>query len=110
MEYKHVKGRVASAYAFTPPAVKSDLAHAYGIEAPSTVLLDQGSNVKLKIVLDQLSKKMTCHAVVDRCTRDESSEAYAIAFGQLSLADDEFQLLVNNFVEQDDTKMSSVKG
>ena len=99
MEYKHVKGRVVCAYAFTPPVVKTDLAHAYGIEAPSDLLLKQGSNAKLQIVLTHLSKRMTCKAVVDRVTMDKSSGAYAIAFSQLSLPNDEFELLLNNCVE-----------
>ena len=103
MEYKHVKGRVFSAYAFTPPVVKSDLAHAYGIEALSSVHLNRGSNVKLKIVLDHRSKRMTCHAVVDHVTTDKSSGAYAVAFGQLSLPNDEFEILLTNCVEQADT-------
>jgi len=109
MEYKHVKGRVVCAYAFTPPVVKTDLAHAYGIEAPSDVLLEQGSNARLRIVLTHLSKRMRCKAVVDRVTMDKSSGAYAIAYSQLSLPNDEFELLLNNCVEQDDMKMSSVK-
>ena len=105
MEYKHAKGRVFSRYAFTPPVVNSDLARSYGIEAPSSVPLDQGSNVKLRIVLDHLSKRMTCHAVVDHVIMDESSGTYTVAFGQLSLSDDEFELLLGNCVEKADTKI-----
>jgi hypothetical protein len=105
MEYKRAKGRVFSRYAFTPPVLNSDLARSYGIEAPSSVSLDQGSNVQLRIILDHLSKKLICHAVVDHVTTDESSGTYTIAFGQLSLANDEFEILLNNCLGQTDTKI-----
>lgn len=109
MEYKHVKGRVFSTYTCTPPVVKTDLAHAYGIEAPLDVLFEQGSNARLRIVLTHLSKRMRYKAIVHRVTIDKSSGAYAIAYSQLSLPYDEFELLLNNCDEQDDMKMSSVK-
>jgi hypothetical protein len=100
MEYKHVNGRVLSRYAFTPPVVNSEPANAYGIDAPSSVPLDEGSNVKLRVVLDNLSQRMTCHARVDRVAKDETSGAYAVAFGQLSFSDDEFEILLRNCVDQ----------
>jgi hypothetical protein len=102
MEYRHVNGRVYSRYAFTPPVVNSDLANTHGIEAPSSVPLDQGSSVKLRIVLHHLSKRMTCHAVVDHVTEDEATGTYSVAFGQLSLSDDEFKVLLDNCVEKGD--------
>ena len=48
---------------------------------------------------------MTCHAVVDHVTTDESSGTHAVAFGQLSLSNDEFEILLNNCAEEADTKM-----
>ena len=105
MKYRHVNGRVYSRYAFTPPVVNSDLASAYGIEAPSSVPLDEGSSVKVRIVLGHISKRMTCHAVVDHVAADESSGTYSVAFGKLSLSDDEFEILLNNCVEKGDLEI-----
>ncbi len=99
MKYCHVNGRVYSRYAFTPPVINSGLASSYGIEAPSSVPLDQGSNVKLRIVLGHLSKRMTCHAVVDNVIAGKSPETFSVAFGQLSLSDHEFEILLNNCSE-----------
>lgn len=94
-----------SRYAFTPPVVNSERERSYGIETPSSVPVDQGSNVKLRIVLDLLSRRMTCQAVVDHVIINKLRGTYTVAFGQLSLSDDEFEILVGNCVEKADTKI-----
>lgn len=105
MEYKHIAGEVHSRKAVTPPVINSELAHRYGIRVPSFVEpteftgFNQGENVKLRLVVDGGSKRMTCHAKIDWINKDESSGQYVVGFGHLSLTDEEFRVLQRNFSE-----------
>jgi hypothetical protein len=105
MEYKHIAGEVHSRKAVTPPVINSELAHRYGIQVPSFVEpteytgFNEGENVKLRLVVDGGSKRMTCHARIDWIKRDESGDQYTVGFGHLSLTDDEFRVLQRNFTE-----------
>ena len=64
------------------------------------VNLEQGRNVKLRVVLEDRSNRMTCHAVIDYVQQDESIGQYKVGFSQLSLTDDEFRLLLQSFVDK----------
>ncbi len=105
MDYKHIDGLVYSRYASTPPVINSDLAFRYGIKVPCTVEPGQfsgfeaGRNVKLRLVVAGGAKKITCHAKIDWVKRDESTDELYVGFGNLSLTDEEFQVLQDNFVE-----------
>ena len=105
MQYKHVNGPVYCRFALTPPIINSPRANEYGIEAPSMIdlhagshiRLKEGSNVKLRMLLDNRSKRMTCHAQIDYIRRDETGAETNIGFGHLSLSDEEFGVLMKNF-------------
>ncbi len=108
MEYKHVNGPVYCRFAVTPPVINSDLADQVGIVAPcqldvgagSHVGLKAGSNVKLRMLLDDRTKRITCHAKIDWMREDEWKERCSVAFSSLSLSDDEFQVLLKSCVEE----------
>ncbi len=103
MEYKHVDGIVYSRYALTPPVINSELAREYGVQVPCPVEpgqfggLEPGRNVKLRLVIERGTKKMTCHAQIDWVRIDEAAGRCMVGFGSLSLTDAEFHLLENNF-------------
>ena len=104
MKYKHVTGPVYCRYAATPPIVNSSLANEYGIEARSFVELEQDRNVKVSILLEDRTRRMTCHAKVAWVQRDDEAggafdERWVVGLSPLSLTDDEFQVLLANFVE-----------
>ena len=99
MEYRHVNGPVYCCYAFTPPTINSEFARRFGIQAPSTVELQVGSNVKLRMLLEDRKKKLTCRAVVDWVQEDETTGEFKIGLSHLSLTDEEFRLLMRSFVE-----------
>jgi hypothetical protein len=104
MKYKYVNGPVFCRYAGTPPIINSTLAEEYGIEAPSFFHLEQGRNVKVSMVLENRTKKMSCHAKVAWVKRDESAagafdKRWIVGLNFLSLTDEEFQVLLANFVE-----------
>ena len=98
MEYRHVDGPVYCRYALTPPVMNSALAEKYGIEAPSAVAMDEGKNVKLRMVVENGAVRMTCHARVDWVKEDKSTGEYRVGLSCLSLADPEFRILEKNFV------------
>lgn len=106
MEYKHIDGAVHSRVASTPPVINSDLALKYGIQVASFVEPSQftqfgeGQNVKLRLVLDGGTKRITCHAIIDWTRRDEATGQWLVGFGHLSLTDEEFRVLERNFVEK----------
>ena len=104
--YKRLNGRAFLSYAFTPRAVKSDLAHLYGIRITSDVPFDQGCAVRLRMKMNQPSKEIRCKAVIDQVTKDKSSGAYIIALSRLSLTNEEFELVLNNCIEEDEQKSS----
>lgn len=99
MEYKHVNGQAYCRYAATPPILNSPLALEYGMEVLSMLSLEEGRNVKLRVVMEGRRHRMTCHARVDYVRRDESAGQYRVGFSNLSLTDDEFRLLLQTFVE-----------
>ncbi|MFH0825328.1 MAG: hypothetical protein V2B18_21465, partial [Pseudomonadota bacterium] len=97
MEYKHVNGPVYCRYASTPPIANSDIALQFGIQAPSTIELESGRNVKLRILLEDRGKRMTCHGKIDWVKSDESAGGFTVGFSQLSLTDEEFRILMAHF-------------
>lgn len=100
MDYKHVNGQAYCRYAGTPPIINSPLAYQYGIEVLSMIDLEKGRNVKLRVVLEDRPKRMTCHARVDYVTWDEATGQHRVGFSQLSLTDEEFRVLLQSFVEK----------
>ncbi|MFC1835365.1 hypothetical protein ACFL2Q_11625 [Thermodesulfobacteriota bacterium] len=100
MEYRPVNGPVYCRYAGTPPIINSKLAELFGIESQSPVELEQGSNVKLRIILEGERKRLTCHATVDWVIEDESSGDFRIGMSNLSLTEPEFEVLVRNFSDR----------
>jgi hypothetical protein len=106
MEYMHVDGVVYSREALTPPIVNSEMALRYGIKVPCALEPSQfagpnvGSNVKLRLVVDKGTRKMTCHAKVDWLETDPETDKTFVGFGTLSLTDAEFRILAANFTEQ----------
>jgi hypothetical protein len=103
VEYKAIEGAVYSRSALSPPIINSDLALSYGIRVPCMVEpgqftgLSVGGNVKLRMVVDRGTRKMTCHAKVDWIEEDERAGQAIVGFGSLSLSDDEFEILLRNF-------------
>ncbi|MEJ2719499.1 MAG: hypothetical protein P8182_20600 [Deltaproteobacteria bacterium] len=108
MEYRHVNGPVYCRYALTPPVINSALGHRLGIVAPCELdmqagshrKLEAGTNVKLRMELDNRTTRMTCHAKIDWVRRDESTGSCNVAFSHLSLSDNEFQVLHENFTDE----------
>jgi len=108
MEYRHLDGYVYCRSASTPPVINSAFALRYGIQVPfrpepgQFSRLEVGRNVKLRLVIEGGSKKMTCHAKIDWVQRDEATDQWLVGFGQLSLTDEEFRFLEPSFVEKSD--------
>jgi len=106
MEYKHVDGTIYSRFAGTPPILNSELAFSIGLAVPLSIGpisesdFSVGKNVKLRIVIENSTKRMTCHARIDWVKRDEGSGTWSIGFGSLSLTDEEFAVLSRSFVER----------
>ncbi len=103
MKYGHLEGHVYCRYAKTPPIINSNFAEQYGVEAslPATsgsFMLEEGKTVKLRLVFDNRRKRMTCHAQVDWVKKEENGKQL-IGFSHLSLSDEEFKVLLNNFAE-----------
>ncbi len=104
MRYKYVTGPVYCRYAATPPIINSMLADEYGIEARSFVELEQGRNVKVRLLLENRTKRMTCHAKVAWVKRDETAggafdERWIVGLSPLSFSDAEFEVLLKSLVE-----------
>jgi hypothetical protein len=100
MEYKHVNGQAYFRYAGTPPIINSPLANQYGIEVLSLMSLEEGRNVKLRIVMEDRRTRMTCHARIDYVRREDAGYQYRVGFSHLSFSDQEFRFLLSNFVEE----------
>lgn len=106
MEYWNIDGHVYCRYAATPPVLNSDMATKYGIKAPSMVEPGQfsgfkaGRNVKLRIVLNGGKLKMTCHGTIDWVGPDSETGQLFVGFGNLSLTDEEFEILQRGFSAQ----------
>jgi hypothetical protein len=102
MEYKNIEGSVFSRQALSPPIINSELASEYGIQAPCLVEPGQysgpevGRSVKLRIVVNGGTKKMTCHGTID-WVRPDGTGTYHVGFGNLSLSDEEFKILTRYF-------------
>lgn len=111
MEYKHVDGNVYFRYASTPPVINTELALKFGIQGPCPMQPGQyagfeiGRNVKLRVTIDDGSKKMTCHGRIDWVEKDESSGQWSVGFSQLSFTEDEFLLLQEHFVEKSEKEL-----
>jgi hypothetical protein len=106
MKYVHVDGLVYCRFAHTPPVVNSRIASEYGIEAEVGVkaqygpIFAEGKNVKLRLILENRTKRMTCHAKVDWVRDDPATGECKVGLGQLSLSDDEFRVLLDNSTEE----------
>jgi hypothetical protein len=108
MEYRHVNGPVYCRFALTPPIINSPRASEYGIEAPSLIdlqagsnlTLKEGTNVKIRMLLENRSKRMTCHAKIDYVVRDDLKAETRVGLSHLSLADAEFDVLLENFTDE----------
>ncbi|MEW6138984.1 MAG: hypothetical protein AB1733_12185 [Thermodesulfobacteriota bacterium] len=106
MDYKHIDGLVYSRYAASPPIINSTLAWKYGIQVACPLEPGQyshfevGSNVKLKLVVADGTKKMTCHGMIDWVEKDEATGTCMVGFGHLSLTDEEFAVLEQSFADK----------
>ncbi len=115
MEYKSIDGPVYSRHALSPPIINSDMGTKYGIKAPCLVEpgdyagIKVGSNVKLRLLVDGGTKKITCHGAIDWVRSDEATGKWYVGFGSLSLSDDEFAILERNFVEKADKPVEFVR-
>ena len=71
MEYLHLNGPVYSRFARTPPIINSELAHRYGIQVLTNTksqygpVFEIGRHLKLRMVLGNRSKRLTCHGTID---------------------------------------------
>jgi hypothetical protein len=106
MKYGKVAGPVYCRYARTPPIVNSAFASEYGIQAEMGykpqpgITIEEGKNVKLRLILDDRKRRMTCHARIDWVEVDDESGEYRVGFSSLSLSDDEFRVLIESFTEE----------
>jgi len=111
MEYKHIDGQVYSRYALTPPIINSELALKYGIQIPCPVEpgpfagLVIGRYVKLRLVIEGGTKKITCHAKIDWVRTDAATNECLVGFGSLSLTNEEFAILEESFAERPARKL-----
>ncbi|MFC1851694.1 hypothetical protein ACFL27_16005 [candidate division CSSED10-310 bacterium] len=106
MKYGHLKGHVYCRYAKTPPIINSSLAYEYGIKTLMGIKLkhgfelEVGKNVKVRMILDNRTSRITCHATIDWVDKDEQTREYKIGLGSLSLSEDEFKVLLDNYTEE----------
>lgn len=111
MEYKHIDGNLFFRYASTPPVINTDLALTCGIQGPCPMQPGQyagfeiGRNVKLRVTIDNGTKKMTCHGRLDWVKQDSDTGQWSVGFSQLSFTEDEFLLLQQHFVERSDKRL-----
>lgn len=99
MEYRGVDGYVYGRYAITPPVINSEAALRFGVAALSDQEIREGGNVKLRFILENHTRRMTCHAIVDWITRSHTGDGFLVGFGRLSLSDHEFAVLERSFTE-----------
>jgi hypothetical protein len=107
MEYRHVNGPVYCRFAKTPPILNSEFAIRFGIEAFSefdaavvgTDSLKNGTDVKLRLLLNDRGQQMTCHAKIDYVVKDDATGECRIGFGSLSFSDQEFGILMESFTD-----------
>ncbi len=102
MEYLHLNGPVYSRFAKTPPIINSRMAHRYGIEVLTNTksqygpVFETGKHLKLRMVLDNRSTRLTCHGTIDEVTVIRATGEYKLGISHLSLTDKEFDLLLQN--------------
>jgi hypothetical protein len=104
MKYRHINGPVYCRYAATPPIINSRHADECGIEAHSFVELEEQRNVKVSMLLENRTRRLTCHARVASVKRDETAggafdERWIVRLSDLSLTDAEFEVLMSNFAD-----------
>jgi hypothetical protein len=115
MEYKSIEGPVFSRRAASPPIINSAMASKLGVKAPCMMEpekcdeIEPGSNVKLRLVVDDGEKRITCHGKIDWVKSNEATGRYYIGFGSLSLSDEEFRILERNFVEDTEKPVEFVR-
>lgn len=115
MEYKSIEGPVFSRRAFSPPVINSAMAPKLGIKAPCMTKpgehawIEPGNNVKLRLVVDDGEKRITCHGKIDWAKFDEVTGKCYVGFGSLSLSDEEFRILERNFVEETEMPVEFVR-
>jgi len=110
MKFVRVAGPVYCRYARTAPVINSDLAHELGIEARlddrtlRAFRLEEGKiaalNVKIRLIAKRRTRHMTCHGKIDWLKKSEESGEYFIGISNLSLSDDEFDLLLSDFAAE----------
>ena len=115
MEYKSIEGPVFSRQAFSPPVINSAMANKLGVKAPCMTgagqygWIEPGENVKLRLVVDDGEKRITCHGKIDWVKLDEVTGKCYVGFGSLSLSDEEFRILGRNFVEETEMPVEFVR-
>jgi hypothetical protein len=115
MEYKYIEGPVFSRLAASPPIINSVMATKLGIKAPFMPepgeygWIEPGSNVKLRLVVDDGEKRITCHGKIDWVEFDQATGKRYVGFGSLSLSDKEFRILERNFVGETEKPVEFVR-
>jgi hypothetical protein len=98
-------------YAKTPPIINSTEAYKYGLEFLAGTksqygpVYEEGRHIKLRIVLDNRTKRFTCHGTIDHVEILKGSGEYKLGVSHLSLSDEEFELLKEFSV---DTPLQSI--
>ena len=116
MKYGKINGPVYCRYARTPPVLNSAFASEFGIQAEMGlkpqpgIKIEEGRNVKLRLILDERRIRMTCHARIDWVEVDQKTGEYRVFFSQLSLSDDEFKVLLENLSEEPRTELTFGNG
>ena len=107
MRYGKLEGPIYCRYAKTSSIINSVLAREIGVEAPLGYRpeygfrIEAGRNVKLRMMLDNRKRRMTCHAKIDRVREDAKTGEHIISFSHLSLSEDEFKVLMASFTEEE---------
>ncbi|MCP4900325.1 MAG: hypothetical protein GY906_25435 [bacterium] len=112
MKYGKPNGPAYCRYARTRPVLNSAFASEFGIQADMGIKpqpgikIEEGRNVKLRLILDNRRIRMTCHAQIDWVEVDEETGEYRVFFSQLSLSDDEYKVLLENLSEEPRTELT----
>ena len=106
MLYMNVDGQVYCRYALTPPIVNSAKASEHGIKVPwlgepgQFSGPDVGRNIKLRLVLENGKKKMTCHGKIAWFEPKPETGQMLMGLDHLSLTDVEFAVLQRNLIDE----------
>jgi hypothetical protein len=106
MLYMNVDGQVYCRYALTPPIVNSAKASEYGIKVPwlgepgQFSGPDVGRNIKLRLVLENGKRKMTCHGKIAWFEAETETGQMFMGLDHLSLNDVEFAVLQRNLIDK----------